>query len=214
MTKQSRQIITVLFFLIAVASNASPPMLLQIDGIEIAVPIRECTVNTFLQRSILYEPIDVVRDGLPWFGTRRDDWRSGVRIRKHMGLDFYSDTIVVVAAGDGVVTAVGRGKQWGGSITIDHGDSIATMYLHISEWMTYIGAAVKRGDVIGEIFQPEGNAYQTQLHWSLLKNGKFIDPLPLIRRTHRDNKTIQTILQEFDRTKQNRLQRRDSLMSQ
>ncbi len=186
--------------------------LLTIENVSMVVPVANQSISGFLEHSILYQPRDVVRDGLPWFGTARDDWKAGARKRKHMGLDYYSDTITVLAAAAGEVTAVGRGKQWGGSITIRHANKVETMYLHISQWKTFVGANVKAGEIIATITTPEGNAIQPQLHFSIKVDEHFRDPLPYILERYRTDKTVLEQLNRFQSTKSARVSERDSLL--
>ena len=55
-------------------------------------------------------PRDVVRDGLPHFGSLRDDWQGQGKARKHLGYDIYVDNSNVLAMADGVVTRVSGGN--------------------------------------------------------------------------------------------------------
>lgn len=176
------------------------------------VPVQGITLKQFLERSILFSPKDVVRDGLPWYGSKRDDWIPGKRTRVHTGLDYYSDSIVVLACEEGDVIAVGRGGNSGGNIRIRHRDSIETLYLHISKWLVWNGQHVKRGEPIGLISKPEGNAKQTQLHITFEQSGKRYDPLANIRTVYSKDQKIAPLLHQFDISKSIRTTQRDSLL--
>ena len=185
-------------------SWASPPaqhLMCVVDGVELYVPLRDFDLPMLLRRSLLYTPRDTLRDGWPWFGAVRDYLQNGKPARRHYGIDIYGDSLVVLAAADGVVTALGRGKQWGGSIRLQHNDSLTTLYVHLSRFLTYRGAQIKRGEPIAVITAPEGNAADTQLHFGLIRNSLFVDPVPFIKRTHRCDAIIQQLLNEYEHCK-------------
>ncbi len=70
----------------------------------------------------------------------------------HNGLDFKASTgTAVIAAGDGVVYAVGdNGRtQYGKYIVIKHDNNLATLYSHLSKQVVGVGDTVKVGEIIG-----------------------------------------------------------------
>ncbi len=184
-----------------------------VNGVTISSPVNRMGLEQFLQQSVLYTPKDVVHDGLPWYGTARDDWMPKTQIRKHTGIDIYADSMVVVAAADGEVSAIGRGENSGGNITISHANGVETMYVHLTKLTTFEGATVNAGDIIGVITKPEGNAYETQLHWVLRVNGGYVDPVKFIRKEQGSNPKIRTLLDNFERGKAERVRARDTLVA-
>lgn len=70
----------------------------------------------------------------------------------HNGMDFKASIgTPVIAAGDGVVYAVGdNGRtQYGKYIMIKHDNSLATLYAHLSKQVVFAGDTVKVGQIIG-----------------------------------------------------------------
>lgn len=69
-------------------------------------------------------------------------------------------------------------RQWnihGGTVAIDHGQGVGSIYLHMSRFAVEEGANVKKGDVIGYIGST-GRSNGPHLHWSLYVNGFAVNP--------------------------------------
>lgn len=64
----------------------------------------------------------------------------------------------------------------GGTVAIDHGQGLESMYLHMSRIAVQPGAHVNRGDVIGYI-GATGRANGPHLHWVIYVNGVPVNPL-------------------------------------
>jgi len=63
----------------------------------------------------------------------------------------------------------------GGTVAIDHGQGLETMYLHMSKIAVQPGARVNKGDVIGYI-GATGRANGPHLHWLIDVNGVPVNP--------------------------------------
>ena len=63
----------------------------------------------------------------------------------------------------------------GGTVAIDHGQGLETMYLHMSKIAVQAGAHVNKGDVIGYI-GATGRANGPHLHWLIDVNGVPVNP--------------------------------------
>jgi len=63
----------------------------------------------------------------------------------------------------------------GGTVAIDHGQGLQSIYLHMSKFATAEGAVVKKGDVIGYVGST-GRSTAPHLHWSLYANGVPVNP--------------------------------------
>jgi murein DD-endopeptidase MepM/ murein hydrolase activator NlpD len=63
----------------------------------------------------------------------------------------------------------------GGTVAIDHGQGLETMYLHMSKIAVQPGAHVNKGDVIGYI-GATGRANGPHLHWLIDVNGVPVNP--------------------------------------
>ena len=89
----------------------------------------------------------------------------------HAGIDqrgAAGTPIRAVAAG--VVKIVQPFNVLGGTVAIDHGQGLETMYLHMSKLNVAVGDQVKKGDVIGYVGST-GRANGPHLHWVVYVNG-------------------------------------------
>lgn len=51
-------------------------MMFFFNSILFQIPLQDMLIDEFLLRSIGYVPSDFIRDGLPHFGSKRDDWKG------------------------------------------------------------------------------------------------------------------------------------------
>ncbi|CAN1208808.1 M23 family metallopeptidase [Tumidithrix helvetica PCC 7403] len=116
------------------------------------------------------------------FGVRR--YYNGVFANDyyHRGVDYAGDTgSAVIAPAAGQVRLVGTVAQGfqlhGNTIGVDHGQGIASIFLHLSRINVREGDFVKAGQVIGAVGST-GAATGPHLHWGLYVNGESIDPVP------------------------------------
>ncbi len=63
----------------------------------------------------------------------------------------------------------------GGTVAIDHGQGLETMYLHMEKLLVEPGAQVKKGEVIGYV-GATGRANGPHLHWVIDVNGVPVNP--------------------------------------
>jgi murein DD-endopeptidase MepM/ murein hydrolase activator NlpD len=94
----------------------------------------------------------------------------------HGGLDQRSPAGTPVHAVDGGIVKIVR--DWnlhGGTVGIDHGQGLESMYLHMSKLAAAEGATVKKGDVVGYVGST-GRSTAPHLHWSLYVNGVPVNP--------------------------------------
>lgn len=98
----------------------------------------------------------------------------------HRGLDQRAGTGVRIrAAADGVVRIAKPYRMHGGTVGIDHGQGVITMYLHMSKIIAKEGATVKAGEIIG-LAGATGFATGPHLHWAIYVNGMSVNPEPWI----------------------------------
>jgi murein DD-endopeptidase MepM/ murein hydrolase activator NlpD len=104
------------------------------------------------------------------FGVKRlhnvkptGEFHAGIDQRGAMGTPIHA-----VAAG--VVKIVQPFNVLGGTVAIDHGQGLETMYLHMSKLNVAVGDHVAKGDVIGYVGQT-GRANGPHLHWVVYVNG-------------------------------------------
>jgi murein DD-endopeptidase MepM/ murein hydrolase activator NlpD len=94
----------------------------------------------------------------------------------HAGIDQRSPAgrpIHAVAAG--TVKIAQPFAVLGGTVALDHGQGLETMYLHMSKLLVAPGAHVKKGEVIGYV-GATGRANGPHLHWVVDVNGVPVNP--------------------------------------
>jgi len=67
----------------------------------------------------------------------------------------------------------------GGTVVIDHGLGILSLFAHLSSIGVREGDVVKTGDVIGEV-GATGRVTGPHLHWAVRVGGARVDPLLLL----------------------------------
>ncbi len=63
----------------------------------------------------------------------------------------------------------------GGTVAIDHGQGLGSIYMHMSKTAAVEGSIVKPGDIIGYV-GATGRATGPHLHWTLYANGIPVNP--------------------------------------
>jgi murein DD-endopeptidase MepM/ murein hydrolase activator NlpD len=116
------------------------------------------------------------------YGVRR--YYNGVFANDyyHRGVDYAGPTgSPVRAPAAGRVTLIGRESQGfvlhGNTVGIDHGQGVASIFIHLSRIDVREGDMVQLGQVIGGI-GATGSATGPNLHWGLFVSGKSVDPDP------------------------------------
>lgn len=111
------------------------------------------------------------------FGMRRHPVMGYFKM--HSGVD-WSDRIgtPIVAAGNGVITKASWSSGYGRRIEIEHANGYTTTYSHLSGFARGIseGSRVRQGQVIGYLGN-SGLSTGPHLHYEVLVNGRFVDPL-------------------------------------
>lgn len=101
--------------------------------------------------------------------------------RMHTGIDIDGNTgNPVHAAEDGVVIQAGWYAEYGKFIAIRHADGVVTRYGHLSSIDVTEGQRVSRGEYIGAVGST-GRSTGSHLHFEVLKNGDFQNPLAYLR---------------------------------
>jgi len=99
--------------------------------------------------------------------------------RAHQGVDYAAPTgAPVVAASAGVVTSVTSDGTNGRMVRLRHASGYESHYLHLSGFAAGLraGQRVEQGDTIGFVGS-SGLATGPHLHYALMKNGSFVNPL-------------------------------------
>ncbi|HNW83558.1 MAG TPA: M23 family metallopeptidase, partial [bacterium] len=119
-------------------------------------------------------PIDCGRI-TSYFGFRKDPFNRSKKF--HKGIDIIAKTDAPVrAAASGIVYYAGTKKGLGNTIVLDHGDGLKTVYGHLNRFLISSGQTVAKGEVIAGAGN-SGRSTATHLHFSVLVNGKNVDPL-------------------------------------
>jgi hypothetical protein len=190
----------------------SQTLMFSLENILFKIPLKNMLIAEFLDRSIGFVPGDLIRDGLPHFGAKRDDWKRTTR--KHLGYDIYTDKMDVIAAAPGVVSRVGKSYQAGLYIKLNHDNNLTTVYVHLNQSLVKKGQLVKQSEVIGRIDGAAGNAISPQLHFEIKIKDKSIDPLPLIEKFYQADNPIKARIKVYKQKLIKLSQYRDKLVKQ
>lgn len=99
----------------------------------------------------------------------------------HTGLDVDGDySTRSYASADGVVIYSGWRNGYGNTVEIDHGNGVVTRYAHHSKLLVSPGEVVKAGQAIA-VTGSTGRSTGTHLHFEVIVNGKFQNPLNYVR---------------------------------
>jgi len=101
-------------------------------------------------------------------GVPTGDRHEGIDQRAAMGAPVHA-----VAAG--TVHLAGQFTRRGGTVGIDHGQGLQSMYLHLSKIAVHEGQRLQGGDVVGYAGST-GRSTAPHLHWSLYANGQAVNP--------------------------------------
>ncbi|MCH9813025.1 MAG: M23 family metallopeptidase [Epsilonproteobacteria bacterium] len=186
-------------------------MLGYIDGVKLALPIKEMCIEEFIKCSIGHIPKAIVKDGLPHFGAKRDDWKSKTRV--HQGYDIYVSHVDVVAAADGVIKTIAHGKLSGTYIKVLHQNGVETLYIHVNKVFVKEQERVKAGQVIAHIDKPAGNAVAPQLHFEIKRKEKMhLDPLVIIKNHYQDDQVLMDMIRSYEKQIPANIAHRDTLV--
>ncbi len=131
-----------------------------------------------LRKALLRTPIDGARRS-SGYGMRRHPILGYTKM--HKGVDFAASAGTPIrAAGDGVLSFVGRQSGYGKFISIKHNDDYTTAYAHMSRFAQRmeVGMKVKQGQVIGYVGST-GRSTGPHLHYEVRYRGKQVNPSTL-----------------------------------
>ena len=98
----------------------------------------------------------------------------------HSGIDFGAPSgQPIKAAYRGEVVIAEYSSSAGNYIMLNHGNGLATVYMHCSKLNVSVGQIVEKGDIIG-LVGSTGNSTGPHLHFSVRQNGEYVDPGPYI----------------------------------
>jgi murein DD-endopeptidase MepM/ murein hydrolase activator NlpD len=109
------------------------------------------------------------------FGTR--SIYNGESRSPHGGTDFLSPAGRPIKAPNAGRVVLARSLYFtGGTLVIDHGLGVLSLFAHLSSVAVKEGDEVKTGDVIGEV-GATGRVTGPHLHWAVRVGGARVDPL-------------------------------------
>ena len=112
------------------------------------------------------------------FGLRRT--YNGRILSVHQGLDYSAALGTQVTSANSGRVAIARDMYFeGGFIVIDHGESIFTLYMHLSEFLVKEGANIEKGDPIGRSGS-SGRVTGPHLHFAVRWQGAYLEPSTLL----------------------------------
>lgn len=101
---------------------------------------------------------------------------NGQRRGDHKGLDIAVPSGTEVhAPNNGTVVFAQKLKAFGGTIVIDHGQGVHTLYFHLSKFLAEVGQTVARGDAIA-LSGNSGISSGPHLHWGMSVHNLRVDP--------------------------------------
>jgi murein DD-endopeptidase MepM/ murein hydrolase activator NlpD len=139
-------------------------------------------------------PTGIMRSG---FGSRNHPLLGYTKM--HTGVDWAAPLgTPIYASGNGVVDKVGWEAGYGKYVRIRHANGYETAYGHMTAFArsTQAGARVRQGQVIGYVGST-GLSTGPHVHYEILVNGRFVDPLRL--KLPRGRVLDGQLLDNFDR---------------
>lgn len=122
-------------------------------------------------RQPLYGPVSSA------FGTRRSYNGGPVGMCGHEGTDFDVDAgVPIYAPARGRVVFAGTTQVRGELTVLDHGVGVFSAYFHQAAIFVQAGQLVEPGMLIGKV-GTTGLSTGPHLHWSVIVNGEYVDPL-------------------------------------
>lgn len=101
----------------------------------------------------------------------------------HTGIDIglpYGSA--VLATGDGIVLGSGWQPSYGWSVLIQHAEGYHSLYAHLSKTLVEVGDTVAVADLVG-LSGNSGNSTGPHLHYEIWKDGRVLNPRPLMDGT-------------------------------
>lgn len=120
------------------------------------------------------------------FGKRRVYYLGKTRsfVRFHRGIDFRGERgDPVLSPHNGVVVFAQKRITTGNTLVLDHGQGVFSLFFHLDSIDVQAGDRVKKGEIVAAVGST-GISAGSHLHWGLMVNGIYVDPLDWISRTY------------------------------
>ncbi len=105
-------------------------------------------------------------------GTFTGRFHKGVDQRSPMGRPVH-------ATAGGEVKIAQTFRLHGGTVGLDHGQGMSSIYIHLSKLLVKPGQVVQKGQVVGHVGST-GFATGPHLHWGLYIHGQAVNPLQFV----------------------------------
>lgn len=129
-----------------------------------------------MRKAFLRTPVDVFRISSRFNPNRMHPVLN--RIVAHRGTDYAAPVGTPIrAAGEGKIVSASYSDTFGNVVTLQHGETIRTLYAHMSKFASGIrqGNRVKQGQIIGYV-GATGRVTGPHLHYEFLVNGVHMNP--------------------------------------
>ncbi|TLD83474.1 M23 family metallopeptidase [Helicobacter sp. MIT 11-5569] len=110
------------------------------------------------------------------FNGEVKSYHSGTDFRAAIGTEIF-------ASNRGKVVIAKNRFLAGGSVVLDHGEGVFSMYYHCSEIKVQVGQIVEKGDLIA-LSGATGRVSGPHLHFGILVRGAQVDPLDFITQVN------------------------------
>ena len=98
----------------------------------------------------------------------------------HKGIDLTASYgTAILASASGMVTTATHSNSAGNYIVIAHGNGMSTVYMHCSLLLVSVGDNVEQGEMIAKVGST-GYSSGNHLHFGIIKNGTYVDPLEYV----------------------------------
>ena len=134
--------------------------------------------NTFFKKNFLI-PTDGIISGV--FGSQRI--LNDIPKSPHKGVDIAAqEGQIIVSTNDGIVTLAEDNLYYtGGTIIIDHGHGVKSIYAHMSSVDVIVQQKINKGEMIGKVGST-GRSTGPHLHWGVMWFNQYVDPQLLINQ--------------------------------
>lgn len=112
-------------------------------------------------------------------GTFTGNYHKGIDLKSPLGRPVKAPTA-------GIVTMARTYRLHGGTVGLDHGQGLSSVYIHLSQILVKPGQHVAAGQIIGKVGST-GFATGPHLHWGVYANGQPVNPTqwtPSIKACH------------------------------
>jgi hypothetical protein len=106
---------------------------------------------------------------------------NGKRSGNHRGVDIAVPIgTEIKAPNQGKVVFSKKLKAFGGTMVLDHGQGIHTLYFHLSKFIAEVGEIVEQGDVLA-LSGNSGISSGPHLHWGMSVHNLRVDPMQWLK---------------------------------